>query len=166
MRRGRLVTLTVVLGLSLALVAGCSSGSSAKKSSTSSSDTGVTAAPAQTGTPVAVTVSDVNGVSGPAMSMTMTVAPTSVAAGPVTFTLTNNGSIVHEMIVLKTDTAYDQLAVTGGKVSEATSVGEVSELAAGKSKSVTLDLAAGKYVLVCNVKDHYTMGMRAPFTVT
>ena len=165
MRRGRLVTLTVVLGMSVALVTGCSSGGSDKKSSKASNDTGVTA-PAQTGTPVAVMVGDVNGVSGPAMSMTMTVAPTSVPAGPVTFTLTNNGSIVHEMIVLKTDTPYDQLAVTGGKVSEATSAGEVSELAAGKSKSVTLDLAAGKYVLVCNVKDHYTMGMRAPFTVT
>jgi uncharacterized cupredoxin-like copper-binding protein len=165
MRPGRLVTLTVVLGMSVALVAGCSSGGSDKKSSKSSSDTGVTA-PAQTGTPVAVTVGDVNGVSGPAMSMTMTVAPASVSAGSVTFTLTNNGSIVHEMVVLKTDTAVDQLQVTGGKVSEDTSVGEVPELAAGKSKSVTLDLAAGKYVLVCNVKDHYTMGMRAPFTVT
>ncbi len=165
MRRGRLVTLTVVVGMSVALVAGCSSGGSDKKSSKSSNDTGVTA-PAQTGTPVAVAVGDVNGVSGPAMSMTMTAAPTSAPAGPVTFTLTNNGSIDHEMVVLKTDTPVDQLVVTDGKVSEDTSAGEVPELAAGKSKSVTLDLTAGNYVLVCNIKDHYTMGMRAPFTVT
>jgi uncharacterized cupredoxin-like copper-binding protein len=160
-----LVTLTAVLGLSLGLVAGCSSGGSDKKSSKSSSDTEVTA-PEQTGTPVAVTVGDVNGVNGPAMSMTMTVAPTSAPAGPVTFTLTNDGSIEHEMVVLKTDTPSDQLVVTDGKVSEDTSQGEVAELAAGKSKSVTLDLTAGSYVLVCNIKDHYPMGMRAPFTVT
>jgi uncharacterized cupredoxin-like copper-binding protein len=165
MRHRRLVTLTAALGMSVALVAGCSSGDSDKKSSKSSSDTGVTA-PAQTGTPVAVTVGDVDGVSGPAMSMTMTVAPASVAAGSVTFTLKNEGTIEHEVVVLKTDTPYDQLVVTDGKVSEDTSQGEVPELAAGKSESVTLDLTAGNYVLVCNIKDHYTMGMRAPFTVT
>ena len=165
MRRGRLVTLALVLGMSAALVAGCSSGDSDKDSSKSSSSTDVTA-PAATGTPVAVTVGDVNGLDGPSMSMTMTVAPVSAPAGPVTFTLTNDGSIDHEMVVLKTDTPVDQLQVTDGKVSEDTSQGEVAELGAGKSKSVTLDLAAGKYVLVCNIKDHYTMGMRAPFTVT
>ena len=28
------------------------------------------------------------------------------------------------------------------------------------------DMAAGAYVLVCNIAKHYAMGMRAPFTVT
>jgi uncharacterized cupredoxin-like copper-binding protein len=36
----------------------------------------------------------------------------------------------------------------------------------GKTKSVTLDLKAGSYVLVCNIEKHYAMGMRAAFTVS
>ena len=111
----------------------------------------------------AVEVGDTTGVDGP---MTMTVSPASVPAGKVTFTLKNTGTIEHEMVVLKTDTPVDQLVVTDGKVSEKDSQGEVPELAAGKTGTVTLDLAAGNYVLVCNIKDHYPMGMRAAFTVT
>ncbi|CAB4897648.1 unannotated protein [freshwater metagenome] len=52
------------------------------------------------------------------------------------------------------------------KVSEDTTVGEVSELDAGKTGTVTLDLKPGKYVLVCNIEKHYAQGMRAAFTVT
>ena len=30
----------------------------------------------------------------------------------------------------------------------------------------TFDLAAGNYVLVCNIAKHYSQGMRSAFTVT
>jgi uncharacterized cupredoxin-like copper-binding protein len=30
---------------------------------------------------------------------------------------------------------------------------------------VSADLAAGKYVIICNVAGHYQLGMRAAFTV-
>jgi uncharacterized cupredoxin-like copper-binding protein len=55
---------------------------------------------------------------------------------------------------------------TSNKVSEDASVGEVSETDKGKTVTKTLDLAAGKYVLVCNIEKHYAQGMRSVFTVS
>jgi len=163
MRRSRAIPLLLIAGLSIALL-GCSSSDkeSTEKTTTTAAGGGVSAGGG--GTPVEVVVSDTKGEDGP---MTMTVAPPSVPAGKVTFTLKNTGTVKHEMVVLKTDTPYDQLTVDkDNKVSEDTSVGEVSELDAGKTGTVTLDLKPGKYVLVCNIAKHYEMGMRAPFTVT
>ena len=126
-------------------------------------------------TVVNVTLSDTQGLQGP---MTLTVAPASVKAGTVKFVVKNAGTIVHEMIVLKSTTPFDQLPIvdagdppahvaTGAnKVDEGTSVGETGNVATGKTKSVTLKLKAGTYVLVCNIAQHYGLGMRAAFTVT
>ena len=84
--------------------------------------------------------------------------------------MTNSGTILHEMVVLKlkTETAYDKLAVNAKthEVSEATTVGEVGNVPKGKTKSKTLTLKKGNYVLVCNIAKHYALGMRAAFTVT
>jgi uncharacterized cupredoxin-like copper-binding protein len=108
--------------------------------------------------------------------------PTSVPAGNVTFVVKNEGKLAHEMIVLKTDTAFDQLPVTDcndppapctsgtpNKVSEGAKVGETGDpnLAAGDTRTFTINnMAVGRYVLVCNLADHYAMGMRAALTVT
>ena len=43
--------------------------------------------------------------------MTMTVTPTSAPAGKVKFKVQNQGTIIHEMVVLKTTTPFDQLPV-------------------------------------------------------
>jgi uncharacterized cupredoxin-like copper-binding protein len=69
------------------------------------------------------------------------------------------------MVVLKTDAASLTVG-SDGKVSEETSAGEVGDVEPGKSASVTLDLEAGQYELVCNIKDHYKLGMHTSFTVT
>jgi uncharacterized cupredoxin-like copper-binding protein len=115
-------------------------------------------------TVVNVVVGDQKGLGGP---MTMTVTPASVPAGKVKFVGKNIGTIIHEIIVLKTNTPIDKLKVNSkGKVSEAKSVGEISEFGKGKTKSVTLKLKKGHYVLVCNVAKHFALGMRAAFTVT
>jgi uncharacterized cupredoxin-like copper-binding protein len=126
-------------------------------------------------TVVKVTLADVQGLNGPE---TLTVTPLSVKAGKVKFVVTNAGTIVHEMIVLKTSTPFDQLPVadagdppapvTSGanKVSEATKSGETGDVAKGKTKSVTLNLKKGNYALVCNIAQHYGLGMRAAFSVT
>ena len=99
--------------------------------------------------------------------MTMTITPSSVPAGKVTFVVKNDGTILHEMVVLKSKTAFDQLPIdTKNKVSEATTVGEAGNVPKGKTKSVTLKLKKGNYVLVCNIAKHYGLGMRAAFTVT
>ncbi len=159
----RSFVLGAVLAMTMTLVA-CGSSSSSSGSSGKSNDSGgVSTGSVAKGTPVAVELGDTVGTDGPE---TMTVSPATVPAGKVTFTAKNTGTIKHEMVVLKTDTPYDQLTVTNGRVSEKDSVGEIGEFGAGKTASVTLDLEAGNYVLVCNIKDHYAMGMRAAFTVT
>ena len=93
----------------------------------------------------------------------------SVAAGKVTFTVTNSSAkLVHELVVLQPDMAEDKLPVkASGKVDEAKlkNKGEIENIAPGKSKKVTLKLAPGKYVLVCNMPGHYQMGMHTAFTV-
>jgi uncharacterized cupredoxin-like copper-binding protein len=94
-------------------------------------------------------------------------APMAVTAkaGKLTITLDNKGMIPHELVVLKTGAAADSLAVKSGRVSESKSVGEVSETAAGATKSSTLTLKPGSYVFVCNIPGHYADGMRGTLTV-
>jgi uncharacterized cupredoxin-like copper-binding protein len=110
--------------------------------------------------------------------MTLTVSPATVPAGKVKFVVTNSGTVIHELIVLKTKLPFDQLPVTdagdpphrvstgANKVDEGKNIGETGDVAKGKSKSVTLKLKKGSYVLVCNIAQHYGLGMRAAFTVT
>lgn len=129
-----------------------------------------TAAPtsaAPTSAPVAVSVGDLD-----TSHMFMKVDVPSVAAGSVTFTVTNDGVKKHEFVVLFTkimgkDLPYtkatDEIAEEGKGID---SPGEIGELKPGESKTVTLDLAAGHYVLVCNIKGHWRMGMYTDFQVT
>ena len=170
----------VAMALGAAILAGCSSSS---KSSTSTATTagsssgGVTVPSGTSGTTVTVTASDTKGLGGP---MTLVPSVTSVSAGDVSFTVKNTGTIEHEMIVLKTDTPFDKLPIVDGgdppapvtsgadKVDEGASVGETGDpnLQPGESRTFTIKgLAAGNYVLVCNIAQHYGLGMRAAFTV-
>jgi uncharacterized cupredoxin-like copper-binding protein len=95
---------------------------------------------------------------------------TSAPAGSVTFDVKNDGTIDHEFVVFKTDLAVDKLPLTadGTKVDEegqgVTIVDEIAEFGAGKTESLTVDMPAGHYVLICNVPSHYTQGIRADFT--
>ena len=120
------------------------------------------------GSTVNIVVSDTKGTDA---GMTLTPDKTSSAAGDVTFSVKNTGTIDHEVVVLKTDTAFDQLKVgesEADRVDESTSVGETGDpaLKAGESRTFTLTgLTSGKYVLVCNLAKHYGLGMRAAFTI-
>lgn len=151
--RFRYIAMTCVLGAGL--VAGCSNNSKTDKTG------GATTVPAAVGTQVSV-VADENSET----DWTLTVDSVSVPAGPVTFTFENAGDHPHEMIILKTDTPFDALQITDNRVSEDDSVGEIGETEAGVTVSKTFDLAAGNYVLVCNILLHYGHGMRVAFTVT
>lgn len=118
-----------------------------------------------TGTPVSVALGETS-----EEEYTMTVDPASVPAGSVTFEVSNaeTNEEKHEMVVMKTDTPADQLkprASNPDKVEEEGEIEEV-ELEPGQSKNLTLDLDAGKYVLVCNLEKHYARGMFASFEVT
>jgi uncharacterized cupredoxin-like copper-binding protein len=94
---------------------------------------------------------------------------TSVKPGAVTIDVSNGSdrNLTHELVVLKTDIADDKLQVTNGKVLEKTykKMGEVEDILPGKSKRLTLRLAPGHYVLICNEPGHYAMGMHTSLLV-
>jgi uncharacterized cupredoxin-like copper-binding protein len=89
---------------------------------------------------------------------------TSVPAGEVMFDLTNVGDEVHELIVIKSDmdTAALPPSAVRGEVDEA-AIGEYiggwEDVQPGAMASGTLTLAPGRYVLLCNLTDHYSRGM-------
>lgn len=104
-------------------------------------------------------------------------SPASVGAGEVTFDVTNEGpNDTHEFVVIRTDLAPTDLPTddtgavdeTGGGLEV---VDEIEDVPVGESPSLTVDLDAGSYVLICNIYDedeqesHYQEGMRTGFTV-
>jgi hypothetical protein len=105
-------------------------------------------------------------------------APTSVAAGEVTFRVKNTGpEDIHEFVVLKTDLDPAALPTDArGAVTETGAgievIDEIEDMAVGDAQDLAVTLETGKYVLLCNIYDetekeaHYKMGMRTPFDVT
>ena len=95
----------------------------------------------------------------------MTPEPAETSAGTVTFEVKNEGTLVHEMVVIKTDKGAANLGMPSGEADETDAVDEVADLPVGESKTLELDLKAGKYALVCNLPGHYAADMYAEFTV-
>ena len=120
------------------------------------------------------------------------VSPASASAGTVVFNIANQGTAVHEFVVIRTDTMAAELPVknymldveamggpmdSGGMDMPGMSpsegmehpvgtVGDVENIAAGASASLTIDnMAPGHYVIVCNIATHYELGMRVDLTV-
>ena|SRR5437870_3672033 len=91
----------------------------------------------------------------------------SVKAGKIKIGVRNIANMEHSFQVLKSDLAPDKLPVDGAsaKAKEDGKVGEIPSLAAGKSAALTVDLAPGKYVFICNIAGHYQLGMHTGFTV-
>ena len=99
-----------------------------------------------------------------------------VAAGSVTFNASNVGGATHELVIVRTDLAPDALPVgEDGAVDESGEgiavVGRIEEFAAQSDASVTVDLEAGSYVLICNIVEgaaisHYEEGMHRAFTIS
>ena len=106
--------------------------------------------------------------------------PSSVGAGSVTFDVTNEGpDDVHEFVIIRTDLDITALPTDeDGAVDEEGEgmevVDEIEDIPVGDTSSVTADLSAGSYALICNitetedgeVESHYANGMRTSFTVT
>ena len=97
----------------------------------------------------------------------ITVNVPNVKAGSIKIGVRNLAAMEHSFQVLKTDLAPDKLPVDGpsAKAKEDGKVGEIMSIPAGKSAAVTIDLAPGKYVFICNIAGHYQLGMHTGFTV-
>lgn len=97
-------------------------------------------------------------------------AAATAPAGHVRFDLTNAGTTLHEFVIFQTDLASDKLPLSadGTEVDEAgaglTLVSEVEDIEVGAAPNLEADLAAGHYVLICNLPAHFNSGMRADFT--
>ena len=93
------------------------------------------------------------------------------AAGSVEISAPNVGQTEHELVLFKSDADPGSLPVAGGEVDEAAfekqgavNVGEIEEVLPGETKSGSFELAAGKYVMICNLPGHYLQGMYGSLT--
>ena len=103
--------------------------------------------------------------------------PKFVAAGKVTFTAKNIGTMKHEMVLVKTTEGATLPTKADGSVDEEAipeddKMGEVEHLKPKKSGTLTVKLDAGDYEIFCNLttKDsegtsyvHYAEGMHQTF---
>ena len=91
-------------------------------------------------------------------------APAQAAQGKTTFSVHNAGQLKHEFVVVRTDKPAGSL-LKGAEADETGNVGEIPDLPPGSTKSLTLNLKAGHYALICNLPGHYKAGQHADFTV-
>jgi len=119
------------------------------------------------------------GTSGSASAVTATesefsikLSTNSVHGGNVGIKVQNTGKANHELVVFRTDLNEASLPPgPDGRVDEkAPGVTHLDPEAEGvlpdKNKSITVDLAPGRYVVVCNLPGHYAQGMHAVLNVT
>jgi uncharacterized cupredoxin-like copper-binding protein len=127
-----------------------------------------TGGPTQTTTPASEKVS--NDVTGVVQEWEVEVDAHNALAGNVSFTMTNDGTIQHEFLVVKTDIPDGEIPLgTNNRFDEKLEgisvVDEIPEWAAGETKTLSLDLTPGNYQLLCNIEGHYKNGMHTTFTV-
>ncbi len=92
-------------------------------------------------------------------------AKTTLPAGQAKIVVRNAGSSVHELTIIKTDLEPEKLVVDGAKAKEDGLVTKSADLNPGATATLTANLAAGKYVFICNQPGHYALGMRTRVTV-
>lgn len=99
--------------------------------------------------------------------------PSILKAGRVTIDTRNTGKINHELVVFRSD--LDEAALP--LLSDGTRIDEegkgithldpeAEDVTPGTSRVISIDLKAGRYVVVCNLPAHYRQGMVAVLTVT
>jgi uncharacterized cupredoxin-like copper-binding protein len=113
-------------------------------------------------------------------SYTLRLSANTASAGKITFHVTNTATDQnHEFVIFKTDLPEDKLPMKaddkGNMIIDeegqgVTHIDEIpdSDLPPGASKDLTVDLPAGRYVIVCNLAvntTHYLHGMHQVFTV-
>ena len=99
--------------------------------------------------------------------------PSSLPAGKYEFVITNQGGIAHELVIFGTKSpgAALPLRKDGSVDEEADTLTSVldsgSSLNPGETRVVFADLMSpGHYAMVCNLPNHYRLGMHTDLTVT
>lgn len=139
-------------------------------------ETATNPANAPTGTeaqsPASTTDKAKNQVTVQTREMAIDVSQKTLPAGETEFVIKNVGKVPHEVIFFKTDLALNQLPTTSdGKLNEDDNrlkeleEVEPDELTNGQVQTVRLNLTPGRYVLVCNIGNHFQQGMKTELTV-
>jgi uncharacterized cupredoxin-like copper-binding protein len=142
------------------VLAGCG-GNGTSSSGTTSAGTTTAASATATG-PTALTVA--------MTEFAFTPKDATAPAGTITINAPNQGKVIHELVLIKTDLATDALPVQGTDVNEdafpaAALPGEIPDVKPGTTGTLTVTLPAGRYVMLCNVEGHYKAGMVGTLTV-
>lgn len=92
-------------------------------------------------------------------------APSRVAAGVVTFTVSNHGPDRHELIVVRLSgkplpLRGDGITIDEEKLGKA-EIGSLEPGPTGSVRELRLDLPPGRYRVFCNMYGHYMSGMSA-----
>ena len=112
-----------------------------------------------------------NDVTGTVKEWEVDVNAQGATAGDVTFTMTNDGTIQHEFLVVKTDIEDGKIPLgADNRFSEEGEglavIDEIPEWSIKQTKTLTLKLDPGNYQLLCNIEGHYANGMHTTFVVT
>ena len=92
-------------------------------------------------------------------------------AGTVAFNLTNEGTIAHEFLVVRSEKSATELVAdvdpTTNRIDEALLdvIDEQPEYEPGVPGAVTVSLTPGHYVVMCNIEGHYKAGMYADLEI-
>jgi uncharacterized cupredoxin-like copper-binding protein len=157
----RLGTFVLILGLAVGETACATTATSASAAASSAST--VTATP----TAQAATVANPPIV----LSEWKVAVATTMKAGKVTFSITNSGTVPHELLVFKSDldpAAYPKDSA-GDIIEDAAGIRLLSDgdnIDPGASQTRTVDLTPGKYLFACNIAGHFMSGMYTVVTVT
>jgi len=110
-----------------------------------------------------------NDIAGTVKEWVVALDATTAKAGDVTFTITNEGGIGHEFLVVKTDIENGKIPLAGDHFAEPSDgvevIDEIGEFPKGETKQLTVTLEPGNYQLVCNLPAHYGAGMHMTFKV-
>ncbi|MEA2403949.1 MAG: hypothetical protein QOE08_596 [Thermoleophilaceae bacterium] len=165
MRTNLAITATFVLAASVAAGCGNSNSNDTGASDLPSALTATQPAPATTTATTAQPATASHAVTVKMTEFAFSPKDAVAKAGKVKISAPNEGTVKHELVLLKTDVPPAQLPKKGGKVDESTSVGEIADVEPGKTKKNTLNLKAGKYAMVCALPGHYEGGMYGSLTV-
>lgn len=173
---------TLIAATLLSVLAACGSqktnqGNTSADSSSSSPSSPAATSSAETPSPSdstkATNLSTANAtkVDATLKEMSIELSQTTVPAGPVQFVVKNAGKVPHEFVVLKNDLTDKKLPMKGDKLDEDAkglkNMGEIGEdkLKSGVTETLNANLTPGKYLIVCNVQNHFKRGMKTELTV-
>ena len=97
----------------------------------------------------------------------ITLNTSTLKAGVVKIGIRNLGTMVHDFDLIKTDLPFDKLPVdnAAAQVKLDGLVRQMQNISPNRVTTLEVNLAAGGYVIMCNVAGHYQLGMRAALKV-